>query len=148
MNNTAPPLAPLIGQTENTLRAILNRQLAGTEVTYPQWTALILTAAAGGPVGHDQLTTGLAGALQADQVTAGSHIDALAASGLVQATPGPSSCIALTEAGQQLLSRVQKQTGEITQRLWGDLPAADLEATRRVLSTVLERAQAELKARS
>lgn len=147
MNNTAPPLAPLIGQTENTLRAVLNRQLAGTEVTYPQWTAVILTAT-GGPVGRDQLTTRLAGALQADQATAVSHIDALAASGLVQATPGPSSRIALTEAGQQLLSRVQKQTSEITQRLWGDLPAADLEATRRVLSTVLERAQAELKARS
>ncbi len=54
--------------------------------------------------------------------------------------------ITLTDAGQQLLDRVRGQTGEITQRLWGDLPAADHEATRRMLSTVLERAQAELRA--
>ena len=44
-----------------------------------------------------------------------------------------------------LLGRVRKQVGEITQRLWGDLPAADLQVAGRVLSTVLERAEAELE---
>jgi len=37
---------------------------------------------------------------------------------------------------------------EITQRLWGDIPAADMAVVRRVLGTVLERAEAELSAAS
>jgi hypothetical protein len=32
----------------------------------------------------------------------------------------------------------------LTERLWGDLPAADLDTARRVLAVVLERANAEL----
>jgi hypothetical protein len=34
--------------------------------------------------------------------------------------------------------------GEITGRLWGDLPAEELDVAARVLSTVLKRATAEL----
>jgi hypothetical protein len=37
-------------------------------------------------------------------------------------------------------------SGIVAHALQGDLPAADHEAARRVLSTVLERAQAELRA--
>jgi DNA-binding MarR family transcriptional regulator len=83
----------------------------------------------------------VARALATDQAAAARLIDALAAAGLVQARPDPSPGVALTGAGQQLLGPVQEQTGQITQRLWGDLPAAELQAAHRVLSTVLERAQ-------
>src|SRR5580658_4896547 len=142
MNINTAPLEQLIGQTEKAMNAILNRLLGGA-VTEPQWVTLVLTARSGGPAGPDQFSGRVAQALQVDQATAADHIGQLATKGLVSTAVG---VITLTEAGQQLLDRVQGQTGEITERLWGDLPAADQEATRRMLSTVLERAQAELGA--
>ncbi len=147
MTDTTPPFTQLIGQTEKTLNAILGRQLAGA-VSEPQWVALVLTAAADGSANHDQLVARVAHALKADRETAADHIGQLAAQGLVQAAPEADSGVTLTEAGQQLLDSTQKQVGEITKRLWGDLPAADFEAARRVLSTVLERAESELRAAS
>lgn len=141
MNRNTAPLEQLIGQTEKAMNAILDRTLAGA-VTEPQWVTLVLTARGGGSAGRDQFSGAVARALQVDQATAAGHIGQLVAKGLVSAD-GP---ITLTGAGQQLLDRVQGQTGGITRRLWGDLPAADHEATRRMLSTVLERAQAELRA--
>ncbi len=142
MNSNIPPLEQLIGQTEKAMNAILNRMLAGA-VTEPQWVTLVLTARSSGSADRDQFSGSAAHALQVDQATAADHIGQLATKGLVSTADG---AITLTEAGQQLLERVQGQTGEITRRLWGDLPAADHEATRRMLSTVLERAQAELGA--
>ena len=142
MNSTTPPLEQLIGQTEKTMNAILNRLLADA-VTEPQWVTLVLTARSGGSAGRDQFTGTVAHALRVDQTTAADHVGQLATKGLVS-TAG--ATITLTEAGQQLFDRVRRQTGEITQRLWGDLPAADHEATRRLLSAVLERAEAEFRA--
>jgi DNA-binding MarR family transcriptional regulator len=142
MNSSTSPLEQLIGQTEKAMNAILNRLLAGA-VTEPQWVTLVLTARSGGSADRDQFSGRVAHALQSDRATAADHIGQLAAKGLVSTAGG---AVTLTEAGRQLLGRVQGQTGEITQRLWGDLPAADHEAVRRMLSTVLERAQAELRA--
>jgi DNA-binding MarR family transcriptional regulator len=142
MNSNTAPLEQLIGQTEKAMNAILDRLLAGA-VTEPQWVTLVLTARSGMSPDRDQFSGKVAQALQVDQATAADHIGQLATKGLVS-TAG--AAITITGAGQQLLERVQGETGEITQRLWGDLPAADHEAVRRMLSTVLERAQAELRA--
>jgi hypothetical protein len=49
-----------------------------------------------------------------------------------------------TDAGQQLHGQIRTAVTQITQRLWGDLPAEDLATAGRVLSTVLTRANAEL----
>ena len=142
MNTNTAPLEQLIGQTEKAMNAILDRLIADA-VTEPQWVTLVLTARNGGPADSDQFSARLAQALAVNQATAADHIGQLAKKGLVSTAAG---VITLTEAGQQLLDRVRGQTGEIIQRLWGDLPTADHEATRRMLGTVLERAQAELKA--
>ena len=142
LNTNTAPLEQLIGQTEKAMNAILDRLIADA-VTEPQWVTLVLTARSGGPAESDQFSARVAQALAVDQATAADHIGQLATKGLVSTAAG---VITLTEAGQQLLDRVQGQTGEIIQRLWGDLPTADHEATRRMLGTVLERAQAELKA--
>ena len=58
--------------------------------------------------------------------------------------PEPRSSVALTETGQRLMGSVRQHVDVITQRLWGDLPAADLDVAGRVLRTVLERAEAEV----
>jgi DNA-binding MarR family transcriptional regulator len=142
MDISTSPLEQLIGQTEKAMNAILNRMLAGA-VTEPQWVTLVLTARNAGPADADEFAGKVARALQVDQATAADHIGQLAAKGLVSAADGT---ITLTGTGQQLLDRVRAQTGELTRRLWGDVPAADHAATRRMLSTVLERAQAELSA--
>jgi hypothetical protein len=43
-----------------------------------------------------------------------------------------------------LHAQIRGAATEITARLWGDLPADDLDAAGRVLATVLDRANAEL----
>jgi DNA-binding MarR family transcriptional regulator len=137
----------LIGQTEKAMNAILDRLLAGTGVTEPEWVTLVLTAADGAASQGEQAAR-VAGALKVEHATAESHIQRLATKGLVQISPPGGSTVQLTQAGQQLVDRVHVQVGEITGRLWGDVPAADLQIAGRVLGTVLERAESELAARS
>jgi hypothetical protein len=48
----------------------------------------------------------------------------------------------VTEAGAQLFAIIRAAVNEITERLWGDLPASDLETTGRTLTTILARANA------
>ena len=143
MADTDIPFQRLVGQTEKTLNAILDKQLAGT-VSEQQWVALVVIAR-GGPVGRDQAVAQVARALKTDQRGAADHIAALAAQGLVGTGP---SGTAVTADGQRLIDRVQAQVGEITRRLWGDIPAADMAVVRRVLGTVLKRAESELSAAS
>jgi hypothetical protein len=52
--------------------------------------------------------------------------------------------VRVTDAGAQLYGRIRSGVVEITDRMWGDLPAADVAVAGRVLTTVLERANAEL----
>jgi DNA-binding MarR family transcriptional regulator len=142
MANTDVPFQRLVGQTEKTLNAILDKVLAGT-VSERQWVALVVIG--GGPADGDQAVAQVARALKTDRPGAADHIAALAAQGLVETGP---SGTAVTADGRRLIDRVQAQIGAITQRLWGDIPAADMAVVRRVLGTVLERAEAELSAAS
>jgi len=143
MTTNTRPFEQLIGQAEKAMNAILGRLLAGS-VSEPQWVTLVLIAGGAGSDGHDQLTARVADALKVDRETATDRIGQLAARGLVQAPPQPGSAVTLSAAGQQFVGRIRTQTSQITQRLWGDLPAADMQVASQVLSTVLERAQAEL----
>ena len=131
---------PVIGQTEKALNAILDRELAGTGLTEPQWVTLTLTLMSRGTLERDQLVERVAGALKVDDTAALAHIEDLAAAGLVDdGTP-----VTVTDAGAELHGRIRAIVTEITQRLWGDLPEEDLATAGRVLGTVLARANAEL----
>jgi DNA-binding MarR family transcriptional regulator len=147
MNDTTPPFTQLVGQTEKTLNAILDRLLDGA-ISEAQWVALVLIAGSGGTADRDEFTSRVAHALKADRQTAVHQIGQLAAKGLVLTAPEAGSDVTLTEAGQQLVGRIRKQTADVTGRLWGDLPQQDLDVVGRVLSTVLERAEADLASRS
>jgi hypothetical protein len=133
----------VIGQTEKTLGAILTRQLAGTGLTEPQWVILTLAVTSGGTVERGQLTRQVAGALKISEAEAQARIDDMAAARQLQAT-SEGSVVTVTDAAQQLHARVRTVVAEITQRLWGDLPAEDLATAGRVLSIITERANAEL----
>jgi hypothetical protein len=131
-----------IGQTEKALNAILDRHLAGTGVREPQWVTLTLAVMSGGTLARDELLARVVDSLKVTQVVAGEHVAALQAGGLFE--PGESSTVRVSEAGQQLHKRVRTVNAEVTQRIWGDLPAEDLDTTGRVLGTILQRANAEL----
>jgi DNA-binding MarR family transcriptional regulator len=134
----------LIGQTEKALGAILDRLLAGTGVSERQWVALRITAMSGGTVARDELIRRVAAALKVTRNEAGARIDELAAAGLVDLSADAPA--ALTAAGQELHDRILGGTSAVTQRLWGDLPADELETAARVLATVLARAYEEVAA--
>jgi DNA-binding MarR family transcriptional regulator len=135
---------PLIGQTEKALNAILRPQLAGTGLTEPQWVTLSLCVAADGTIDGDELTGRVAGVLKVSDAHARARITELAAAQLLQPADNGGSRAKLTDAGRRLHHQVRTAVSEITERLWGDLPAEDLATAGRVLSTVLERANTEL----
>jgi hypothetical protein len=54
--------AALIGRTEKALKAILDRQLAGTGITEPQWVTLTLTVVGGGTIDRAELIRQVSGA--------------------------------------------------------------------------------------
>ena len=130
-----PTLTPrLIGETEKTLNAFLGRLLAGTGVTEQQWVILSVAVARGGCVTPQQA----ASALKLSASQAQDQLEQLTTAGYL--TDGTS----VTQRARDLFSRVRAATLEITEWLWGDLPAEDLATAGRVLSTIADRANAEL----
>ncbi|MDG4824315.1 hypothetical protein O7635_20890 [Asanoa sp. WMMD1127] len=127
--------AQLLGRTEKALNAILERELAGIGIDEPQWVALTLTVT-GGPAAPDAAARRVAEALKVPVAEGRRRLDELVAAGLVRLD----ETVAATDEGVARWHRVRAAIGPIQQRLWGDLPAADLDAAGRVLDTVLGRA--------
>jgi len=147
MSITTPAFdAALLGQTEKTLNVILDRQLVGTGLNEHQWITLTLAVTAGGTLDRDQLAGRVAGGVKVTEAQAQARIAELIAANLVEAPDADESALKVTETGEELHRCIRTAVGDITRRLWGDLPADDLNTAGRVLSTVLERANAELAA--
>jgi hypothetical protein len=141
--STTPTLTPrLIGETEKSLNAILDRLLAGTNLNEHQWVTLTLTMSltGDGPIDREDLVGRVAHALKVDDAAARARIDELKAAGLLDVPDGEGAKVSATGSGQNLHTRVRTGTAEIVDRLWGDLPAEDLAVAARVLSVVRDRA--------
>ncbi|MEE6259556.1 MarR family winged helix-turn-helix transcriptional regulator [Plantactinospora sonchi] len=132
----------LIGQIEKALNTILDRQLAGTGITEPQWVTLTLTVVSGGTIDRAELIRRVAGATQFSPASVAERITELTAAGFLRG--GDDGRVQVTDEGQARWTQVRTAIGPITQRLWGDLPAEDLATAGRVLGIVLDRANAEL----
>lgn len=132
----------LIGQTEKALNAILDRQLAGTGITEPQWVTLTLTVVSGGAIDRAELIRRIGGATQLSRAAVTERITELTAAGFLR--DGGDGRVQVTDEGQARWTQVRTVIGPITQGLWGDLPAEDLAAAGRVLGIVLDRANAVL----
>lgn len=128
----------LIGQTEKALNAILDRQLAGTGITEPQWVTLTLTVVSGGAIDRAELIRRVGGATQFSQASVDERITELTAAGFLR--DGGDGRVQVTDEGQARWTQVRTAIGSITQGLWGDLPAEDLASAGRVLGIVLDRA--------
>ena len=125
----------LIGETEKTLNALLDRRLADTGLSEPQWVTLRLADQLGGTVDAD----GLAHAVRdrAHFADADGLVGALSARGLLQQGD-------LTPAGRELLTGVQTALLVETAPIFDDLPADDVAAATRVLNEVVSRARVAL----
>jgi hypothetical protein len=142
--STYPSLSTrVIGQAEKTLNAILDRELAGTGLTESQWVILTLAVISGGTVERDQFARQVAGALKIGEAEAQARIDEMVAAQQLQPS-SEGSAVTVTDAARQLHGRIRTVVTDITERLWGDLPAEDLATAGRVLSIITERANAEL----
>jgi DNA-binding MarR family transcriptional regulator len=144
MSTTLSP--QLIGQTEKTLNAILYRHLADAGLDEPQWVTLTLAVVGGGPTGRDEFARHVASAAKFDEGDVHKRIDQLVAAGLLDVTDGGDAQVTVTDAGSELHARIRAVNTQLTERLWGDLPAEDRETAARVLGIVLQRANAELGA--
>jgi hypothetical protein len=117
----------LIGETEKTLNALLQRSLAGSGLDEHQWVTLRVASQHDGPVGT-------LAARVADRAHFGDTellVQQLEQKGLIaQERP--------TAAGEALMREVLGANS----RLWQDVP--DAGAAARALSTVLDRARAAL----
>jgi DNA-binding MarR family transcriptional regulator len=140
MSTTFTP--QIIGQTEKALNAILDRHLANTGVSEPQWVTLTLAVMSGGSIPRDVLLGRVAHALKVSDDVALRHVAALQAAGLID--PGEGPTVTVSEAGEQFHRQIRTVNAELTQRLWGDLPIEDLDTAGRVLETILGRANEEL----
>jgi hypothetical protein len=155
---STPSFSPqILGQTEKALNAILDRELAGTGVTEPQWVTLTLAVMSGGTVERSRLVARVADAIKLDPAETEALIAALASAGLLHAGDtvmatdagggldhGAGDIVTVTDAGARLHQDIRTAVTEITGRLWGDLPPEDLATAGDVLRVVLERANAEL----
>jgi DNA-binding MarR family transcriptional regulator len=137
------PFGPrLIGQTEKTLNAILDRFLAGTGVTEPQWVALnviIIGETTTENADLEQITR----ALKTTATEAALALAGLTDRGYATTEAG---VLTVTDSGRAFHARIQQRTAALTDRLWGDISADDRRTTAAVLNTVLERATGELTA--
>ena len=134
----APSFAPqILGQAENTLRALLTSFLAGTDLTYHTWVLLNATAMSGGEFDRGRLTAIAVNALKIDRDAVDAALATLADADLVTTPPG---LVRLTDAGSQLYLRLRDAMGPATARLMQDHSAEDLAATGRVLTAIIDRA--------
>src|SRR4051794_35685308 len=133
MSTTTPAFgAALLGQTEKTLNVILDRELAGTGLDEHLWITLTLAVTAGGTLDRDQLNGRVAGGLKVTEAQAQARIAELIAANLLEATTGDEPTVKVTETGEELHRCIRGAVGDITTRLWGDLPADDLNTAGRV----------------
>jgi DNA-binding MarR family transcriptional regulator len=146
MTTTAPVAdARALGLAHYAARAVLESVLDRHGATFQQQITLRLAVVAEEPVEHDALVSQVVGSLKVDAGDARGVIAQLAARGLVTVD---GSVVRVTDAGRDFHTRVSAETGEISARIWGGIPAEDLAAAGRVLATVTERADAELAALS
>jgi hypothetical protein len=129
----------VLGETEKALNAILARELDAVGLIEPQWITLRLAVIAGGEIPREQLVGRLAGALKVGGAEAQGRVEDLVALGLLDGD-GAAGPVTVTEAGRELHAGISGAVAAITERLWGDLPAADLATTGRTLATILARA--------
>jgi hypothetical protein len=132
----------VLGEAERATAALLRRLLADIGTSFYQWVALNQTTISGGAIDQDDLVAKMVSGLKIDEPPAREAVGQLRAAGLLDGA----ATVALTDAGRARHQQIRAAIGEITARLYADLPADDLVTAGRVLTTLTARANAELVA--
>lgn len=135
MTTTARTLPRDIGVAERSLRRLLELRIDTVGLTFAQWVALAFISETPLPPRTlvDRLVRGMVcSAGDADALVAG-----LRSRGLVDAGP---DLLSATSSATALTAPVREDIDMLVERLYDDLPAADLQATRCTLATISGRA--------
>ncbi|MDX3533161.1 MarR family transcriptional regulator [Streptomyces sp. MB09-01] len=148
MTTTASAPAPVadargLGLAHYAARGVLEHVLARHGVTFQQQIALRAVVTADAPQTPDDVVTQVRASLKAAPAGIRTTLDELLAKQLL-AVDG--AHLRPTDAARELLAAVGAETGAVSARIWGGIPAEDLAAAGRVLALVTERADAELAA--
>jgi hypothetical protein len=130
-----------IGQAEKATRAVLDRLLAETGTEFVEWVIVNVLATNQSSMDRDDLLGRVVNGLKIPAEALRTAIDALANRGILATKDDQ---LALTSDGEALYRRLRTGIDQITQLLYGDIPASDLQTAQHVLATVTERANAEL----
>jgi len=133
--------APIIGQTENALRALLVRALHGSGLDYHQWVALRVVSTSTPPLGQTQLRDRLQDGLKIDSSMADEVIDGLTTRGLLLVS---ADGVTVDDEGSTLYQRLDVEVRRISAQVWTDIDCTDLAAAYQVCTVVTERANALL----
>lgn len=133
---STPPVldARAIGRAHYALRAVLERELHGTGLSFERWTALNAVGA-----GEPDPIRFLSDGLRQSPERVRELFAELTGAGLL--TPADSGPIAFTPAGRQLWERLSARIRPVSASLFGDLDEADRARAARMLTVVTERAQ-------
>lgn len=139
---TTPVLTgQIIGQAQYATRAVLDELLARHSITFYEWIVLNVTGTNGGAVDEDTVVGRMTTSLHIDAATVHAARAGLVEAGLLSAN---GVRLRFTDRGRERFDLISAAIADITAKLYGDLSTVDLEATRRVLDTVTERANAAL----
>lgn len=131
-----PPITRDIGEAERTLRAVLQTQLDAAGLSFPEWTTFVTLDVAGPLTPAEVIERQVVGQVApADEAEAA--IDRLVSAGLLDGGPR----LAPTAAGDALYQPIRQRVNGISRRIYGDLPAGDLDATQRTLAEIARRAR-------
>lgn len=122
----------LIGQTEKTLNALLERCLDGTGLSEPEWVTLRIADHLTIAGSDDDLASAVAS--RAHRLDATQLVANLSARGLI--TDDRTST-----TGRTIVDAIQGRVVAMTTPLWADFDPGDMRTTERVLNTVLNRAR-------
>jgi hypothetical protein len=139
-----------IGEAERNMRALLERLLDGAGLAFAEWTALVILDVAS-PLSTEELVRRQVGGRVAPEDEARAAVDGLLGRGLISPAEGTHGAgygddtrLAPTAAGETVYRSLRRSVDRITGDLYGDLPRADLEATRRTLEEIARRANARI----
>jgi hypothetical protein len=134
-----------IGITYQAIAAIRDRLLADVGMTFEDSIQLnVLADAPASTAASNELVAVLAAGLKLSDDAASAAIDALVSRGL--ATRDAAGAVTATALAVDAHQRFTALVAQLAPRLYGDIPTEDLEAAKRVLDTVTERANRQLAA--
>jgi DNA-binding MarR family transcriptional regulator len=138
-------LTRTIGQTERSMRRLLDRKLAAAGLSFPEWTTLVAVESA--PLTAEEIADRqLAGRAVDDRREALAIVEGLAARGLVgvEEAPDDHARYVLTARGRAVYEPLRDAVAHTVQSLFADLPSEDLDVVDRTLGEIMRRAVEQL----